>query len=221
MNIFRLVISFITISYIAIFNVAIASTPEQEPSDVKVQFEQNGSDITLSKEIQSTIIKFNEVSENQTDNLLNSNNEIKAIVKIEDKKESLWKNPAFCAVIGALFAGLVNLFFEIIRQRHAEKMQEERNKFEYEKEYKKTMNNLYAEYVYLCGSHDRVDSSHVSFDEQMKKDLIRVMYQIYAMSDDQKMKMLAYNAIQDFNTDNSTFDNFGELSKAIFSVPKK
>lgn len=37
MNIFRLVISFITIPYIAIFNVAIASTLEQELPDIKTQ----------------------------------------------------------------------------------------------------------------------------------------------------------------------------------------
>lgn len=107
MSILKVIISFIIISYVAAINVAIASTPEQEVLDVKVQSEQKdksidsspdkkqelsnvktqseqkGSDSISHKETQSTIIKSNEVSKNQTENLLNPNNKIRAIVKLK------------------------------------------------------------------------------------------------------------------------------------------
>lgn len=207
MNIIRIIASFFIISFITIINVSIASNSEQGIYN----------------------------SRTQNNYLFDQNYETKTIDKLENlnfkrEDESLLSRvidlPALWAVIGSVLTGIVtgivNYYLERKRQIHAEKMQTDKNKFEYEKEYKKNMNNLYAEYASLCGSFDFVvDESKVAFDIQTKKALIGILFQIYAMSDDENIKVLAYKAIQDFMKNNNNFDNLGKLSKSIFSLPKK
>lgn len=150
MSILKVIISFIIILYVTTFNAAIASTPEQEPSNVKVQSEPNDKPIDSSPEKEQQLLaeKTNTIIEKQqTETTSKSNDgEISKDKSIFEAFKSHFinviSNPtaiasviaafvgAIISSIGALVLGCINCRIEGKRQKHTEKMQKERNEQE-------------------------------------------------------------------------------------------
>lgn len=104
MNTLKVIISFIIISYVVTINVAIASTFEQEVSNIEEQ----------------QIETKNKTNKEETNK--NNSTSIATIVGAAVG--------ALATIIGALVMGAINCHLEKNRQKHAEKMQEKRNEQE-------------------------------------------------------------------------------------------